>query len=151
MALEPASLFTSSLSDYDFVLHLDPALCGGKKRTGASNGMTFKNLELAAEDDESMIGFDAAQLLLGKLEASYGSAVLLFAGGSERPVIAGLWSPQTAPRNWKMNLAYSTIPRKLRAKEEEVNVSAEINKDAILAEMARLGGDLIESIEVSSR
>ncbi|KAK0949694.1 U3 snoRNP protein [Friedmanniomyces endolithicus] len=139
VALEPASLFASPLTDYDVVLHLDPALCGCKKRAGASNGTTFKNLELAAEDAESMIGFDAAQLLLSKLETSYGSAVMFFAGGSERPVIAGLWSPQTAPRGWKMNLAYSTIPK------------AEINKDAILAEIARLGGDLVESIEVSSR
>ncbi|KAK0921819.1 U3 snoRNP protein [Friedmanniomyces endolithicus] len=147
VALEPASLFASPLRDYDFVLHLDPALRGGKKRAGATNGTTFKNLELAAEDDESMIGFDAAQLLLGKLEFSYGSAVVFFAGGRERPVIAGLWSPQTAPRNWKMNLAYSTIPRKVRSKEEEESVTAEINKDAILAEIARLGGDLVESIE----
>ncbi|KAK1819029.1 U3 snoRNP protein [Friedmanniomyces endolithicus] len=147
VALEPASLFASPLTDYDFVLHLDPALCGCKKRAGASNGTTFKNLELAAEDDESMIGFDAAQLLLSKLETSYGSAVVFFAGGSERPVIAGLWSPQTAPRGWKMNLAYSTIPKKSSAKEEEESVRAEINKDAILAEIARLGGDLVESIE----
>ena len=151
VALEPASLFASPLTDYDVVLHLDPALCGCKKRAGASNGTTFKNLELAAEDAESMIGFDAAQLLLSKLETSYGSAVMFFAGGSERPVIAGLWSPQTAPRGWKMNLAYSTIPKTSSAKEEEESVRAEINKDAILAEIARLGGDLVESIEVSSR
>ncbi|TKA68398.1 hypothetical protein B0A55_08744 [Friedmanniomyces simplex] len=149
VALEPAGLFASPLSVFDFVLHLDPALSGGKQRKGASNGTTFKNLELAAQDDESMIGFDAAQLLLDELETLYGSAVLFFSGGSERPVIAGLWSPQTARRGWKMNLAYSTIPQRVRAKEETVR--AEINKDAMLAEIARLGRELVERVEVSSR
>ncbi|KAK3618778.1 U3 snoRNP protein [Elasticomyces elasticus] len=150
-ALEPAGLFVSPLEDYDFVLHLDHSLSsGGKKRRGAANGTTFKNIELAAQDDDSMIGFDAAQLFFTELESLYGSSILFFSGGSERHAIGGLWSPQTAPRAWKMNLAYSTIPRKVRVTEKEENVRAEVNKQSILAEIVRLGGGLIERVDVRS-
>ncbi|KAK5125125.1 hypothetical protein LTR85_000801 [Meristemomyces frigidus] len=146
LALEAAGLFASPLADYDFVLHLDPALSGGKKRKGTSNGTAFKNLELATLDDSSLVGFDPRHFFLQELEELFGSAVLLFSGGSERPVIAGLWSPQTAPRSWKVNLAYSTIPKKTPKTEE---IQADINKEAMLAEIARLGGDIVERVEVN--
>ena len=73
---------------------------------------------------------------------------MFFANGTDKPVIAGLWNPQTAPRSWKVNLSYSTVPV-LQAGEEEQEIKAEINKEGILAEIARLGGDLISRIEVN--
>lgn len=149
LALEPTSLFTSPLTDYDFVLHLDLGFSGGKRRKGTTDAVAFKNLQLASLNDEAMVGFDAVQLFLEELESLYGSAILFVSGGSEKPVIAGLWSPQTAPRGWKMNLAYSTTPAKARKKAEDDVVQAEVNKDGIIAEIARLGGDLIESVEVN--
>ncbi|KAK3074205.1 U3 snoRNP protein [Teratosphaeriaceae sp. CCFEE 6253] len=107
-SLKPAGLFSSELSDYDFVLHLDPhAPSGSKKRAGGA----FKNIGLDDWNDETLVGFDAAQLFLEELESLYGSAILFISGGHQRPVIAGMWSPQTAPRGRKMNLAYSTSPR----------------------------------------
>jgi len=145
LALEPANLFSSPLGDYDFALHLDPTFSGKRKRKSASNGTTFKNLALATLDDNSTLGFNPAGLFLKELEHLYGSATLFFAGGAERPIIAGLWSPQTAPRSWKVNLAYSTIPTKASKTDD---VQAEINKEAVLTEIARLGGDLIEKIEL---
>jgi U3 small nucleolar RNA-associated protein 22 len=150
LALNPNDLFTSPLDDYDFVLHLNTDIVGvgGKKQRKSGTTAGFKNLELAAElavaSDESKIGFDPARDLLAELEDMYSSAIVFFSGGHERQVIAGLFSPQTAPRGWKVNLAYSTIPTK-NAKAEEVH--AEINKDAILAEMARQGGDLVERVK----
>ncbi|KAI7514526.1 Nrap protein [Hortaea werneckii] len=142
--LEAANLFASPLSDYDFVVHLSASASGGKKRRSLNGNAAFKNLELASLDDPSMVGFEPVTSFLNELEKLYGSAVLFFSGGIERPVIAGLWSPQTAPRTWKVNLAYSTIPAKEPKAED---VQAHINKDAILAEVARLGGDMIEKIE----
>ncbi|KAI7590779.1 hypothetical protein KC343_g18309, partial [Hortaea werneckii] len=142
--LEAANLFASPLSDYDFVVHLSASAAGGKKRRSLNGNAAFKNLELASLDDPSMVGFEPVTSFLNDLQNLYGSAVLFFSGGIERPVIAGLWSPQTAPRSWKVNLAYSTIPAKEPKAED---VQAHINKDAILAEVARLGGDMIEKIE----
>lgn len=142
--LDVQSLFVSPLSDYDFVLHLNKDVIGGRTSKKGLDGVTFKNLELAVFDDGSLFGFDPVRDFLDELDQLYGSAVLFFAGKSERPIIAGLWSPQTLRRSWKVNLAYSTMPMKT---SEDLDVIAEINKDAILAEMARLGGSLIERVE----
>lgn len=146
LAIEPSGLFASSLGDFDFVLHLDPTISGGQKRKGTGNGTAFKNLELATLDDSSLTGLDPISSFLAELEDIYGSAILFFSGGAERSVIAGLWSPQTAPRSWKVNLAYSTVPTKAPKVDE---IKAEVNKAAILAEIARLGGDMVERVEVN--
>jgi len=145
--LEPAALFVSPLDDYHFVITLNSAVAGGRKKRVSNNGAAFKNLELDLLDDDSAVGFNPAHDYLTEVENIYGSAVVLFSGMPERPVIAGLWSPQTAPRAWKVNLAYSTRPKKAAKEEEEVQ--AEINKEAMLAEIARLGGDLVESVRVN--
>ena len=65
---------------------------------------------------------------------------------SERPIIAGLWNPQTVSRAWRLNLAYSTIPERSSGKDE---LLASINKEAVLAEIARLGDDMIQKIEIN--
>lgn len=139
--LDAASLFVSPLSDYDFVLHLNPSIAGGRKKGKKS---AFKNLELDDLADTSLVGFQPVEDFLAELETLYGSAILFFHNGES--VITGLWNPQTAPRSWKVNLAYSTIPAK-KGKGEDAEVVAEVNKDAILAEIARLGGDMIRKIE----
>lgn len=84
--------------------------------------------------------------LLSELDALFGSAAVLFANPTDKPVIAGLWNPVTGPRGWKVNLAYSTVPVKGKGEGEVV---AELNEEGVLAEMARLGGDLIQRVEVN--
>lgn len=144
LGLEPASLFSSPLTDFDFVMHLSPDLASGGKAKRSSG--KFKNLELSSLDDTPLIGFDAVRGLIAELDNIYGSAILFFYGGHERNVITGLWSPVTAKRAWKVNLAYSTTPVKGQDKEEDVQAS--INKSAILAEIATLAGDLVQRVEV---
>nr|POF02233.1 u3 small nucleolar rna-associated protein 22 [Quercus suber] len=137
LTLEPAALFHSPLLDFDFMLHLHtPERKSGDQR--------FKNLQL--DVDDTLIGLDLTREYLTELEHVYGSSICFFSGGVERHVIAGLWSPQTARRNWKVNLSYSIVPTKTVHEDE---VQAEINKEAVLAEMARLGGDLVRKIEVN--
>jgi U3 small nucleolar RNA-associated protein 22 len=148
LRLEPNSLFDSSLSDFDFVIRIDPVVIGKKpyRKHSGVNGAAFKNLELDLINDTSRIGLDELGSFLKDLEALHGSAILFFSGGLERPIIAGLWHPQTVRRTWKLNLTYSTTPVKDAA---SVEVEADVNKEAILAEIARLGGDMIQSIEIN--
>ncbi|WPG97420.1 Nrap protein [Acrodontium crateriforme] len=146
LELEAASLFNSPLTDFNFVLHLDPTVAGGKKRKNSKSNSMFKNIELEALTDASLVGLDPVRSFLVDLEKLYGSSILFFAGKGERPVIAGLWSPQTARRAWKANLNYSTMPLKFPDIED---VQAEVNKEAILKEIARLGGDMIDKVEVN--
>ncbi|KAF2155352.1 Nrap protein, partial [Myriangium duriaei CBS 260.36] len=135
--LDTEALFGSSLDDYDFVLRMSSEVVQTKKK--ASGG--FKNLVLAAEA-QSGGGFDPVGMFLEELRAVYGSAVVFFYGGRENDVIAGLWNPVTAKRAWKVGLDYSSVPV---IGEDEVE--AVINKDGILAEIARLGGDMIARVE----
>ncbi|KAK5173186.1 U3 snoRNP protein [Saxophila tyrrhenica] len=145
LQLEPASLFLSPLSDFDFVLHLDPELAG-KKRKSSSKQAAFKNLEIDHVDDEVMVGFDPMSGFTNELGRLYGSAILFFSGGNERAAIAGLWNPQTSSRPWTLHLSYSTTPLKSADKEK---AQAEVNRDAILAEIACLGGDMVRRVEVN--
>ena len=148
LQLEPALLFGSPLDDFDIILHLNPELVGKKPRRkdAAANGVAYKNLELDLADSTSLVGYSPVTDFLQDLEDLYGSAILFFSGGQERQIIAGLWNPQTTRRAWKLNLAYSTNPIKQSDKEE---AQADINKEDILAEIARLGGDMVERIEVN--
>ena len=149
LSLEPSSLFESPLSDFDFVIRIDLASIGKKshRKHSGPNGAAFKNLELDLVNDTSRIGLDELGSFLKDLEALHGSAILFFSGGLERLIIAGLWHPQTVRRPWKLNLTYSTTPVKDAASVEEVE--ANVNKEAILAEIARLGGGIIQSIEIN--
>ena len=89
-------------------------------------------------------GFDAVQMYLDELRGLYGGSVVFFYGGKGADVIAGLWNPATEKRAWKVGLEYSTEPVEV----EDGDVEAVANKEAMLAEMARLGGDLVAKIEV---
>jgi U3 small nucleolar RNA-associated protein 22 len=93
-----------------------------------------------------MAGFDPVRDLSKELEQMYGSAILFFSGGHERPVIAGLWNPQTAARPWTVNLAWSTKPVMVKGNEK---MQAQINKEAIVAEIAKLAGEMVSRVEVN--
>ncbi|KAF2481887.1 Nrap protein [Neohortaea acidophila] len=148
--LQPASLFASPLADFDFVIHLNSDFMLNAKSSRKSNGSSaFKNLELDVDTDASRVGYQPLRDFTSEVEALFGAAVLFFSGGEERAVLAGLWQPQTADRAWKLNLGYSTIPR--IGSEGEEDVRAEINREGILAEIARIGGDLVKAIEVNRR
>lgn len=142
--LEPASLFVSPLGDYDFVLHMNPEFVEGLAKKNKSS--QFKNLATQGTAQAELVGFHPVESFLQELRHLYGHAVVLFYGGKGSKVIAGLWSPQTAKRSWKVNLAYSVLPLK---GEGEGSVDAVINKEGILAEMARLGDDLVTKVEMN--
>lgn len=155
IAIEPASLFASPLADYDFVLRINPAytkFSHGKKNK--STKQQFRNLVLQTEAVEqgstNLAGFDPVKLLLAELRDTFGHTIIFFFQEGEGDVITGLWNPATtAKRKWKVRMGYSTIP--VSGKNGDAEVDAEINKEGILAEMARLGGDLVKKIDVNRR
>lgn len=142
LQLSPSSLFSSVLTDFDFVLHLNQHYVDAAGRH-KHKGQSFKNLELERSSDIVELGANPVQDFIMELEALYGSAILFMSGVPYRAVIGGLWTPQTAQRTWKMNLAFSSEPV-----QTANGIDARLNKTAILAEIARLGGELIEHVEV---
>ena len=151
LELDFGRLFASGLDDYDFTIFLDRKVVSrnqaGQKRTA------FKNLELQIDDEQvEAVGYDPVSLFIRDLEDLYGDAMVLFYDGDGGDVVAGLWDPQTERRAWKLKLGYSTIPvvaaQKPASEGEEKKVDVNINKAAILNEIARLGGDMVAKIDV---
>lgn len=138
--LDPEMLFVPSLGEYDFVIHLKHEHGLGKVK-----GSSFKNLQMASRCDPFDVILNPAQSFLDELEELHGDHIVLFYNGSATKVIAGLWNPQTGPRNWKANLDYSTMPTVSGDGSAEPRVT--INKAAVLHDIARLGGDMIARID----
>ncbi|KAG9606638.1 Nrap protein, partial [Aureobasidium melanogenum] len=141
LSLDIETLFVSPLGDYDFVIHLNPAYTTTKSKAASGK---YKNLAIAEETNAELVDYAPTDAFFHELQSVYGQSLALFYGGAGSTTIAGLWSPVTAARAWKVNLAYSTVPVK---KGEEV--VAEINKTGVLAEIARLGGELVKKIEAN--
>ncbi|KAI9685275.1 MAG: hypothetical protein M1822_004648 [Bathelium mastoideum] len=146
--LVPERLFAHALREYDFVIRMREAVTqAGRRRKREKGGEgRFKNLEVQRGVDVDAVRFDPVGAFLGELEEVYGDAVVFFYDGYRGDVIAGLWSPHTARRKWKVHLDYSSMPV-VGASEDAGEV--DINKEAILGEIARLGGDMIEKIEIN--
>ncbi|KAL8705543.1 MAG: hypothetical protein Q9201_001360 [Fulgogasparrea decipioides] len=137
--LKSEALFVPSLSEYDFVVHLKPEYSVGNTKKSP-----FKNLQVNGESDPFAALHNPLQLFFDELENLYGDNIIFFYNVSAPSVVAGLWNPQTGPRNWKVNLDYSTmpLPRREGAKPHII-----INKEATLHDIARLGGDMATRID----
>ncbi len=117
----------------------------GKCHGSKGQPPAFKNLQVQPSGDPHLAGYNPVDLFFEEIERSFGANVVLFRDVSSDEVIAGLWNPQTGPRPWKVYLAYSAEPSYGEGQDKE---QISINKRAILNEMARLGGDLIDRIDV---
>jgi U3 small nucleolar RNA-associated protein 22 len=145
--LDPRQLFATSITDYDFVIHVSPKFTSEHRRKETSK-IKYKNLEVQTETDRDNIGDLSVHSYIDDLKKLYTDTVVLFHSELPGSTIAGLWNPQTAsPRPLKVNLTYSTRPAGV-AHEHGKEFVVELDKPAILAEMARLGGDMLSEIVV---
>ncbi|KAI1411535.1 Nrap protein [Hypoxylon sp. FL1857] len=141
------SLFQPALRDYDVLLHLSPKVLKSVTRDDATRRSQYANL------NEQHVGKAAlplveppARTLLKRLNATYSSPLLFFHGAPDDNIIAGLWNPLIHKRTFTVHM-----PCSLRSSGEKGSSEGElfeVNRNAILAEIARIGGDVIERIEV---
>ncbi|CZR57424.1 related to nucleolar RNA-associated protein (NRAP) [Phialocephala subalpina] len=124
--LDHRALFSSSTTDYDFVIHVSPRFIATQRQKDTKS--KFKNLEVQSDIDLETIGYQPVQLYLEELQKLYTDSI------------------KAAPRPFKVNLTHAT--KLAGAKEEEGEQEVVIHKSAILAEIARLGGDMVSRIEV---
>ena len=117
-----------------------------EKRRNA-NITKFKNLKIQTEEDPSLIGYEPVLLFLEELQRLYTSSVVFFHDPLTSLVIGGLWNPHTQSRTLKINLPYGTRPVSSDSGDHYDPV-VEIDRLAILSEIARLGGDIVARIEV---
>ena len=76
-------------------------------------------------------------------------------GAVEDSTIGAIWNPQMQRRAFRINLptSYKPAAGQKRAKggedeDAEEEELVDVNREAILSEIARIGGDLVEKIEV---
>ena len=145
--VDPRLLFTHSLSDYDFVIRLDDTFCEGRRGREKKKSY-FKNLQISSNQDSGLVGYNPIWLFVKEVQRVYGDSIVLFYDPAEMSVIAGLWSPHTSSRAWKVNLAYSTAPMlDGETTKGDNGPKVTINKTAILNDIARLGGDMVTAVE----
>ncbi|GAP89879.1 putative nrap protein [Rosellinia necatrix] len=139
--LDPRTLFQSGLRDYDVVIHLSSKAIKGVLRDDGTKHSQFKNLDESGSSEALPLHESPVPALLRRLHLAYEAPLLFFHGGPEDTVIAALWNPQLHSRGFSAVMPSSFKPA-------AGTDTFELNREAILAEIARIGGDLIEKIDV---
>lgn len=150
--LDPADLFETSLSDYDVLLHLSPKTSRAIMRVAASESgarkiSQFKNLDDRTGKIPLPVRAHPVNVLLGELQRVYEDEIIFFRSGSsddedDDAVIGAIWNPKLRRQKFRAGLPYNFC----RVSGEEGDV-VEVNRQAVLLEIARIGGDMIKKIE----
>lgn len=139
--LDITAIFQPSSKGYDFQIRLSKKFT---RRNQLSKGDSkFKNMQRGTIMDNDLVGYDPIGQYLAELRLVFGECCELFYDVNGGDFIAGVWNPSKGQRRWKPGLPYSTIP--LLPQEDNQAFEAIMNKDAMLEEMSRIGGDLVES------
>jgi U3 small nucleolar RNA-associated protein 22 len=147
--LDHRTLFAASTTDYDFVVHLSSKFTENSMRKGSGQSK-FKNLEVQSESKLDLIGYQPVRKYVQELEEIYSNSVIFFHSTMAGSVIGGLWNPHAAAaRPFKVNSAYATKIVETMDKDVEAAGEVIIDKSAILAEIARLGGDMVSRVEAN--
>ncbi len=145
--LDMETLFRSTTEDYDFVIHISPKFASNRKERFHVNNTKFKNLEVQTEQDLCLAGYEPVPLFLEELQRLYKASVVFFHDPLSNLAIGGLWNPHTQSRPLKINLSYGTRPTSSGLGDDGES-EVEIDRLAILSEIARLGGDIVARIEI---
>lgn len=149
--LDAAALFASSLTDYDVLIHLSSKaikniLGEAASESGAKKQSQFKNLDNRTGKLPLPIREHPASVLVEELTRVYEDTLIFFSGGAdaEESAIAAIWNPKLQDtQKFRAGLPYN-----FRSLGPEGDDTVEVNRQAVLLELARAGGDMIRKIEV---
>ena len=165
------ALFAPALGDYDVLIRLDRKALKACARTYAADpdsdgeedgegeggarhhhrAPRFKNLDRRTGQVPLPQGTHPARLVVERLGLVVGGPLLFFHGAEDDAVVAAVWDPQARRRAFRPNLPCSYRPVAASGSgddDDDEAVEVEVNREGILAEIARIGGDLIAEIEV---
>lgn len=161
----PAQLFRPSLADYDVLFHLSSKAARAVMRDAAVETAVvpvsrsrYKNLDGITGKTPLPVRAGPAEILIRKLQALYADTLIFFhgtlgtigvdsghGGGDEQENIVGaIWNPRLQRQKFRAGLPYNF---KSVANEDGDDV-VEVNREAVLLEIARIGGELIKKIEI---
>ncbi|KPM35761.1 U3 small nucleolar RNA-associated protein 22 [Neonectria ditissima] len=146
-SLDAAALFDASLHDYDVLFHLSPKALRAILRDAATDPAArrvshFKNLDDRTGRAPLPIRAHPIDVLVEELQRVYDDTLIFFRGDNEDDVIGAIWNPKLQQQKFRAGLPYNF--RRVDAEEGDV---VEVNRQAILLEIARIGGELIKKIE----
>ncbi|RDA93387.1 hypothetical protein CP533_1962 [Ophiocordyceps camponoti-saundersi (nom. inval.)] len=145
--LDPRALFQTSLGDYDVLIHLSSKAARdvASASSATSTPSRYKNLT----STPSPIRAHPLDVLTTELARVYDGSLVFFRGPDQDsvsdPVLAAIWCPALPPLpiRFRPGLPFNFC----RADEDDQDL-VRLNRDAILLEIARLGGQLVSKIEV---
>lgn len=142
--LRAEALFATSKTDYDFIIYINPNFLR-EETVEARKRRKFKNVDQQLGKIVTSAERDPVQAFLVEATEMHGSNVLFFHNAHETLFIAGIWNPETETRDWKVHVAYSSMPV-LDTGSGDKKIA--INRAATLHDLARLGGSLVSKIDV---
>lgn len=152
ITLEPKMLFQASLRDYDLSIHLDSKVLKAISRGGVAGKQSqFKNLDGQTGKAPQPLVQQPARALMRQLEHLFSGPLLFFHGAPDDVVITGIWNPQIVRRTFRVNLPCSFRPVGHEKDVDEAEQLVDVDREGIIAEISRIGGDCIEKIEVTQR
>lgn len=141
----PETLFVPQMQDFDFVINISSKYSKNSKRR--KEDITFKNIEIQKVSGSQDTVTQLTRLFAEDLQSIYDDSILWFWDSENLRQIAGLWNPiVTAQRTFKVKAGWSSVP--VQSRNGEKNTNIQINKEAIYNEILRLGGDLVNGIDV---
>ncbi|TWU78127.1 hypothetical protein ED733_007354 [Metarhizium rileyi] len=152
--LKPESLFETSLRDYDILVHLSTKaikniLREAATESGAIKHSQYKNLDARTGKMPLPTRTHPSAVLAEELQRTYEDTLVFFSGGPNESVLAAIWNPKLQEKQkFRAGLPYNF--RKVAGDNDDDTATdvVESNREAILLELARVGGDIIRRIEV---
>ena len=135
--IDMPKLFKASTGEYDFVVKLEKKFVAKKKAVMPSmfEPSDAGNVELLRSYVE-------------ELQRVYGDLVMFFWDGDGGEVVAGVWNPvYMQKRKRKVHMPFASAPVSEEGDEEEKEMEVTLDKEAVLSEIVRLGGDLVSGVE----
>jgi U3 small nucleolar RNA-associated protein 22 len=148
--LDPKGLFQTPLGDYDILIHLSKTTIQKMLRDTTGDigvrSSQFKNLDHRIGRVPDSIAQHPVEVLLKKLSEVYEDTLLFFHGSVEDVVVGAIWHPKLRKQNFQVGLRYNVRAVEGAGAAAESDVF-ELNRPAVLLEIARIGGDMIKKIE----
>ncbi|KAK9441303.1 pre-rRNA processing protein Utp22 [Metarhizium brunneum] len=153
-SLKPESLFETSLQDYDVLVHLSTKaikniLHDAATESGARKHSMYKNLDASTGKMPLPIRTHPAAVLAQEWQRVYDDTLVFFPGGPNESVLAAIWNPKLQKKEkFRVGLPYNFRRVAVDDGDDAAADMVEVNRQAILLELARAGGEMIKRIEV---
>jgi U3 small nucleolar RNA-associated protein 22 len=146
--LDASALFEPALQDYDVLIHLSSKALKSIVRdagtdSGAYKASQYRNLDGRTGKMPLPVRAGPIDVLVEELQRVYEDTLVFFPGGAaDDSIVAALWNPRLQKaQNFRPGLPYNFC-----TVEQDGDV-VEVNRKAVLLEIARIGGSLIRQIE----